>query len=97
MLYWMAENCPTALNDITVGDNQNGESGSPCLFGFPAARGWDPLTGLGSINFEPFVDCAMKYQDATFKSDLMASESQYSGCHWSFILASLMIVLEMVA
>ena len=63
MLYWMADNCPEAFTDITVGNNMVGEDGTACLFGFPAAPGWDPVTGLGTINFKPFVECAMKYQD----------------------------------
>lgn len=63
MLYWMAENCPEAFNDITIGDNQFGESGYLCQYGYPAAVGWDPVTGLGSINFNPFVECVKVYQD----------------------------------
>ena len=63
MLYWMAENCKEAFQDITVGNNQENEGGIPCLYGFPAAPGWDPVTGLGSIRFGPFVECVMKYQD----------------------------------
>ena len=63
MLYWMAEKCPQAFNDITMGDNQSDENGDLCQYGYPTAVGWDPVTGLGSINFGPFVACAKKYQD----------------------------------
>ena len=64
MLYWMAESCPEAFNDITIGNNQATKGGSEdCLFGFPAAPGWDASTGLGSISFDPFVSCAKRYQD----------------------------------
>lgn len=63
MLYWMAENCPEAFTDITMGDNQADSNGDLCLFGFPASVGWDPVTGLGSVNFGPFVECAKQYQD----------------------------------
>jgi tripeptidyl-peptidase-1 len=63
MLYWMAENCPEAFNDITIGNNQFGEKGYLCQYGYPAAVGWDPVTGLGSINFNPFVECIKVYQD----------------------------------
>ena len=64
MLYWMGENCMDAFNDITMGNNQGGrKQGDECLFGFPAAPGWDAATGLGSINFGPFVECAKRYQD----------------------------------
>jgi len=37
---------PEAFTDITVGSNPG--CGSP---GFPTAKGWDPVTGLGSPNF----------------------------------------------
>ena len=60
MLYWMADECQQAFNDITLGNNQIGIDGLPCAFGYPAAPGWDPVTGLGSINFAPFVKCVQK-------------------------------------
>ena len=63
MLYWMGENCAEAFKDIVDGDNQAGRRNEKCLFGFPAAPGWDAATGLGSINFRPFVQCAKRYQD----------------------------------
>ena len=64
MLYWMGENCTDAFNDITIGDiTANWGFGDECLFGFPAAPGWDAATGFGSINFGPFVECAKRYQD----------------------------------
>ena len=65
MLYWMGENCTDAFNDITIGDNRAGDNSplSVCDFGFPAAPGWDAATGLGSLNFGPFIECAKRYQD----------------------------------
>lgn len=39
-----------AFNDITVGDNACTESGCACKYGFPAIRGWDAATGLGTPN-----------------------------------------------
>ena len=63
MLYWMAEECPDVFNDVTVGDNQQGVEWDRCPYGYPAAPGWDPVTGLGTINFNPFVQCAKKWQD----------------------------------
>ena len=64
MLYWMGENCTDAINDVTIGNNQpNKGDGDNCLNGFPAAPGWDAVTGLGTIQFEPFVKCAKRHQD----------------------------------
>lgn len=45
-------------NDITEGSNQclSDESGGTCCSsGFNATVGWDPVTGLGSINYAQFV------------------------------------------
>ncbi|KAI5118436.1 hypothetical protein M0805_009714 [Coniferiporia weirii] len=44
-----------ALNDITNGDNPG------CgTTGFPAVQGWDPVTGLGTPNFEKLLSAAMQ-------------------------------------
>ena len=50
------------FNDITEGDNSCSAlayppAGPNCCYeiGFQAAKGWDPVTGLGSINFEAFL------------------------------------------
>jgi len=37
---------PAAFTDITIGDNKQS-----CCPGFPTARGWDPVTGVGTPNF----------------------------------------------
>ena len=44
------------INDITSGDNKCGAQAEPdkfgcCSQGFFAADGWDPVTGLGSVNY----------------------------------------------
>jgi len=43
---------PSLFNDITVGDNKCTEDGcaSSCQ-GFLCTKGWDPVTGLGSLNY----------------------------------------------
>mmetsp|Transcript_7148 Transcript_7148/g.14292 ORF Transcript_7148/g.14292 Transcript_7148/m.14292 type:complete len:159 (-) Transcript_7148:94-570(-) len=66
MLYWMGESCPEAFNDVVFGNNTGdgfGDAELDCGVGYPAAPGWDAASGWGSINFIPFVECAMKYQD----------------------------------
>ncbi|KAL9093238.1 MAG: hypothetical protein Q9159_000415 [Coniocarpon cinnabarinum] len=45
---------PQAFNDITNGSNPGCGSG-----GFPAAPGWDPVTGLGTPNFEKLRDVVL--------------------------------------
>jgi len=43
--------------DITSGNNACGEDISSCCpVGFPTARGWDAVTGLGTINFSRLFD-----------------------------------------
>ena len=41
-------------NDITVGNNKCTSSSFCCTSGFSTSSGWDPVTGLGSINFANF-------------------------------------------
>jgi len=48
----------SVFHDITVGENNCCAENTPqvcCPYGFNATTGWDPLTGLGSINFELFL------------------------------------------
>jgi len=43
---------PKNFNDITIGDNKCTESGcSAGCTGFLCAPGWDPVTGVGSLNY----------------------------------------------
>jgi tripeptidyl-peptidase-1 len=50
-----SEKLAAVFNDITSGDNKccAGGEGSPvcCEYGFYCSKGWDPVTGLGSVNF----------------------------------------------
>jgi len=53
LLYQMAAAQPSAFTDITVGNNKCTENGcSSSCKGFYAAKGWDPVTGLGTPVFE---------------------------------------------
>jgi hypothetical protein len=52
-----ADHCvlsPQAFNDITTGSNPGCSTN-----GFSAAKGWDPVTGMGSPNF-PALKKALK-------------------------------------
>jgi tripeptidyl-peptidase-1 len=57
LLYqWGASN-PDAFTDVTVGDNACTESGCAlgyCI-GFSCAKGWDPVTGFGTPNYQKMV------------------------------------------
>jgi tripeptidyl-peptidase-1 len=48
---------PNALNDITSGNNPG--CGTQ---GFSAVNGWDPITGLGTPNFQKLVDVYLSLQ-----------------------------------
>jgi len=58
-LYKLAVSTPGIFNDITVGENNCCAGQQPsiicCQYGFNATVGWDPLTGLGSVNFANFL------------------------------------------
>ena len=44
------------VNDITSGENNCCASLVCCSEGFYAAKGWDPLTGFGSVNYAKFYN-----------------------------------------
>lgn len=45
-------NSDSYVNDITSGDNHCAATGRCCQQGFWAGPGWDPITGLGSLNYK---------------------------------------------
>eukprot|EP01034_Spumella_vulgaris_P024355 gene24355-30684_t len=50
-------NYQSFVNDITSGSNNCAAGGKVCCdAGYNAATGWDPVTGLGSVNFTKFSD-----------------------------------------
>jgi len=55
-LYQMFAEEPTAFTDITVGDNKCTEDGcfASCK-GYKAAKGWDPVTGMGTPNTDKML------------------------------------------
>ncbi|EQC36389.1 hypothetical protein SDRG_06492 [Saprolegnia diclina VS20] len=54
-LYKLYEVCPFIFNDIVAGENGCGALNQPCCDnGFAAGFGWDPIGGLGSINYHAF-------------------------------------------
>jgi subtilase family serine protease len=58
LLYQMYAADPSTYTDVTVGDNKCTEQGcSTQCRGYLATKGWDPVTGLGTPNF----DAMLKY------------------------------------
>ena len=65
----------TFVNDITEGENNCLAAGAQCCAeGFYAATGWDPVTGLGSIDFAKFLKTMMEVEIPTVggKGDVSA-------------------------
>lgn len=64
-LYKMAEQDADAFFDVTEGSNpffdrsSGGFSMQCCTVGFEATAGWDPVTGLGTPNFEKLAELAV--------------------------------------
>lgn len=52
-LYQTAAKFPKSFNDITEGNNGSGGGAGT---GFTAVKGWDPVTGLGSLNYGNLAD-----------------------------------------
>jgi subtilase family serine protease len=59
LLYQMAQEAPEAFTDITSGSNRCNRAYC-CIYGWEGAPGWDPVSGLGTINFPQFLDYVMK-------------------------------------
>jgi subtilase family serine protease len=63
-LYLLAQFSPSAVNDVTTGNNtvpcgqgsKNCPATAPFQFGFSAGPGYDQVTGLGSINAKALAD-----------------------------------------
>jgi tripeptidyl-peptidase-1 len=63
LLYSLSATNPEAFNDIVMGSNADGDwqlRGSPypiqCKYGFYAAPGYDPASGIGTINYPILLD-----------------------------------------
>jgi len=50
LLYTLYQTTPSAFHDITTGNNKCTES-CCATYGYEAAPGWDPVTGLGTPNY----------------------------------------------
>lgn len=48
-----------AFTDITLGNNKIGRGGEKLLEGFECAKGWDPVTGLGTPKFDKLLQAAL--------------------------------------
>jgi tripeptidyl-peptidase-1 len=57
LLYKLHAESPEVFNDVVNGDNKCHREGC-CEDGYPAAVGWDPVTGVGTPNFEAFARAA---------------------------------------
>jgi len=59
-LYSVFRSKSSVYNDVTSGNNKccakSGVSPVCCTYGFYCTPGWDPVTGLGSVNVGRFVD-----------------------------------------
>eukprot|EP01114_Cavostelium_apophysatum_P010671 TRINITY_DN2473_c0_g1_i2.p1 TRINITY_DN2473_c0_g1~~TRINITY_DN2473_c0_g1_i2.p1 ORF type:complete len:741 (+),score=125.61 TRINITY_DN2473_c0_g1_i2:30-2252(+) len=62
LLYNLAETNSTAFNDIKTGDNRCSEDPLICCdYGYPAALGYDAVTGLGSPRYDVLLKILQEY------------------------------------
>jgi subtilase family serine protease len=59
LLYQMAAEQSNTFNDVTVGTNRCTRA-ECCTYGWQTGTGWDPVTGLGSPNFENMLQYILK-------------------------------------
>ena len=65
LLYHLSRTCPDCFHDVQVGHNWCTEAGC-CTpdFGFAAAPGYDPVTGLGTLNLSAILQATSTLPDA---------------------------------
>merc|ERR1711974_124792 len=69
LLYQMHAEAPDAFTDVTKGDNICTEDGcSPGCKGYYAAKGWDPVTGLGTPVAEKMIAYVSKLLDESLRT-----------------------------
>jgi hypothetical protein len=67
-------NFTSFTNDITSGDNHCAANNVCCNEGFYANTGWDPVSGLGSINYGKMQDVFLSLGSVGFKKPLPGTE-----------------------
>merc|ERR550525_71258 len=72
LLYQMHKEAPEAFTDVTIGDNRCTEDGcfASCK-GYKAAKGWDPVTGLGTPVADKMLAYLQKLQRSRAASGLV--------------------------
>jgi len=80
-LYQMALAKPSSFNDITSGNNCATES-YVCQFGFNAAVGWDPVTGLGSPDFGIMYEYIVGHPPPPVDSSVLSSKTSRVSAFW---------------
>ena len=63
------------INDITSGDNYCVADGTCCSTGFYATKGWDPATGLGSVNYGKMATLFVSLGQIVFVAEPSSSEA----------------------
>jgi hypothetical protein len=66
LLYQAAAAQPNVFHDITSGSNECNRAYC-CLYGYSAAAGWDPVSGLGSPNFNNLLAYVISVKGITKK------------------------------
>ncbi|PRP74188.1 peptidase S8 and S53 domain-containing protein, partial [Planoprotostelium fungivorum] len=77
LLYLVAQTRPDIYNDITVGDNKC--TTSECyVHGYEATEGWDPASGLGSVNIGKLFEYVLQVTANETISQLVNSQTPMS-------------------
>jgi len=66
LIYQIYGSDATTFNDIVNGNNKCTES-ECCEYGYSTAQGWDPVTGLGSPNFQSLYSAIQAQSSSLFK------------------------------
>jgi tripeptidyl-peptidase-1 len=67
LLYKMSQEKLSAFKDVTFGDNKCTRNFC-MIYGFNATTGWDPVAGLGSINYTAMKEYVLAQKGVTAKA-----------------------------
>jgi tripeptidyl-peptidase-1 len=56
---WVYQQGNSIFRDVTVGSDRISRQGSSVPLGFDCEKGWDPVTGYGTVNFKAFLKSAL--------------------------------------
>ena len=92
MIYKLAQDHPEAFNDVRFGQNNcSAVPESCCPYGFKAAEGWDPTTGVGTPNVGRLINLLGK-KHSPFHDNTLRNTTESSFGHEQIAILLLLAI-----